>query len=261
MRFGLSGRAMARPAASGGPAGPYHDVIGGAEAAGAAPRTVLPLAEIFETIQGEATHAGTPAVFIRLQGCAVGCPWCDTKETWALDPADEVPLAVVLAKDGAAKSPRHARAEVAELAAIARGFRSRLVVITGGEPAIHDLRPLSAALLEAGKRVQLETSGTEPIRIDPRAWVTVSPKIGMPGGFTVRPDALHRADEIKMPVGRARDVERLGALLAEHAIAPEVPVWLQPLSRSAKATALCVAAATEHGWRVSIQVHAFIGVR
>ncbi len=46
--------------------------------------------EIFETIQGEATYTGTPAVFVRLQGCPVGCPWCDTKHTWDVELDKEI---------------------------------------------------------------------------------------------------------------------------------------------------------------------------
>ena len=59
---------------------------------------MLPITEIFETIQGEATWTGTPSVFVRLQGCDVGCPWCDTKYSWSLDPAKEVALSAMLSK-------------------------------------------------------------------------------------------------------------------------------------------------------------------
>jgi 7-carboxy-7-deazaguanine synthase len=125
---------------------------------------------------------------------------------------------------------------------------------------MHDLMGVTGALIAAGFAVQIETSGTQPVRVDDGTWVTVSPKIAMPGGFAVRQDAMRRADEIKMPVGRPADVERLAALLADHAPLRGA-VWLQPLSRSPRATALCVEAATERGWKVSVQVHAYIGVR
>ena len=36
--------------------------------------------ELFETIQGEGTFTGVPSIFLRLQGCPVGCSWCDTKQ-------------------------------------------------------------------------------------------------------------------------------------------------------------------------------------
>ena len=43
---------------------------------------LLPLMEEFYTIQGEGYHTGTPAYFIRVGGCDVGCHWCDVKESW-----------------------------------------------------------------------------------------------------------------------------------------------------------------------------------
>ncbi|WP_336489973.1 7-carboxy-7-deazaguanine synthase QueE [Methylobacterium nigriterrae] len=220
---------------------------------------MLPVSEVFETVQGEASWAGTPAVFVRLQGCNVGCPWCDTRHTWAIDPANVVDAAVMAAKTQDA--PTYANLEPAHLAAcILATTEARHVVITGGEPAMHDLTALSRELLNGGRSVQLETSGTAEIRIDPRAYVTLSPKIGMPGGLTVRRDAVLRDDEIKMPVGKPADAERLREPLAEYRFYGK-RVWLQPLSQSAKATALCVDAATRNGWRTSVQTHKSLGVR
>lgn len=226
----------------------------------------LPINEIFESVQGEASFTGSPAVFIRLQGCPVGCPWCDTAHTWAVDPTDVVPAAEMAAK--VSDAPTFARMTPAELVAhVEATTHARHVVITGGEPALYDLRPLSALLIKAGRSVQLETSGTSEIRIDPRAFVTVSPKVDMPGGLAVRTDALLRANEIKMPVGKPADVERLrdllGSMVGRLCACPtgSPTVWLQPLSQSPKATALCVAAATANGWRISIQTHKYLGVR
>lgn len=234
--------------------------------ASAPPPPALPVNEIFESVQGEASFTGAPAVFIRLQGCPVACPWCDTAHTWVVDPTNAVSAAEMASK--VADAPTFARMTPAELVAhVEATTRARHVVITGGEPALYDLRPLSAALIKAGRSVQLETSGTSEIRIDPRAFVTVSPKVGMPGGLKVRDDALALADEIKMPVGKPADVERLHALVDRLMAAKDprldhIPkVWLQPLSQSPKATALCVAAATANGWRISLQTHKYLGVR
>ena len=219
--------------------------------------TRLPVNEIFQSIQGEARWAGTPSVFIRLQGCAVGCPWCDTKHTWTLDPAGEISGAAMRAKE--ADAPTYARMTTAELVAIVENFQARHVVVTGGEPCDYDLRDLAQALLATGRSVQIETSGTAPIRAAQDVWVTLSPKFDMPGGLAVRDDALARADEWKIPVGKQSDVDRALALLEGKPRPSEV--WLQPLSRNAKATELCIAEATRLGFKVSVQIHAFLGLR
>lgn len=218
---------------------------------------MLPVNEIFETIQGEASYTGTPSVFLRLQGCPVGCPWCDTKHTWDTEAKDEIAIAVLLEKQ--ADAPTFARMSERELIDIVRTFQARHVVITGGEPCMYDLTLLTGQLIGLGHTVQIETSGTYPVRVHPQAWVTVSPKVGMPGGLLVLPESLKRANEIKHPVGRDRDIDNLRMVL--HDANPAALVWLQPLSQSEKATALCIDEATANGWRVSIQTHKFLGVR
>lgn len=218
----------------------------------------LPVNEIFETIQGEATWTGSPAVFVRLQGCPVGCVWCDTKHTWTVDRERLISADEMLRKKADAQT--FAEVSVTDLIAEVVKLESRHVVITGGEPALYDLRDLTDALLDLGRTVQLETSGTHEIRVHPDTWVTVSPKVGMPGTLFVREDALLRANEIKHPVGRPADIETLVALL-HSAGASSKPVWLQPLSQSDKATSLCISEAKSKGWRVSIQTHKFLGIR
>jgi 7-carboxy-7-deazaguanine synthase len=205
----------------------------------------FPVSEIFQTIQGEASFAGTASTFIRLQGCAVGCPWCDTKYSWDHHTDDWRSIAELtrIARDG----PRH-------------------VVITGGEPCEHDLSALTASLLNDEHMVQIETSGTAVIRVDPCAFVTVSPKYGMLK--PVLDAALRRADEIKVPVGKAADIERARELAARMSAFPAARmfprhprIWLQPISQSAKATAMCVRAALEHDFALSLQTHKFVGIR
>jgi 7-carboxy-7-deazaguanine synthase len=217
-----------------------------------------PVNEVFETIQGEATWTGTPSVFLRLQGCPVGCAWCDTKHTWDTLPERQVPIRVMLAKEN--DTPDHSVLTVDEIVDTVRGYMARHVVITGGEPCLYDLTPLTTALLDLGYTVQIETSGTHDIRADDRAWVTVSPKLDMPGGFDVLDAALARANEIKHPVGKGADYDKMRKRILPH-VAPGVPVWLQPLSQNRTSTALCVNFATQHGHKVSIQTHKFIGVR
>lgn len=218
---------------------------------------MLPVNEVFETVQGEAFWTGTPAVFVRLQGCDVGCPWCDTKHTWDFQ-GPQVSLAEMAAKEQDA--PSYAEAKLDDLVALVDGHASKHVVITGGEPTMHEqLGALCEALLSLGRTVQVETSGTRSLDLPAGVWVTISPKLNMPGGYEVMGQALARADELKMPVGKPADIETLQDLLANRPHPRHV--WLQPLSQSKKATQLCLAAARDHGWRVSIQTHKFIGVR
>lgn len=225
---------------------------------------ILPVNEIFETIQGEATWTGTPSVFVRMQGCDVGCPWCDTKHTWKVDPVKAVGTEAILAKTQ--DSDEYARFNPGHLAQIVcLQSKARHVVITGGEPCDYDLTDLTTALHIAGRTTQIETSGTRPVLCDARTWVTVSPKFSMPGGYAVLPQAMLRANEIKMPVGKPVDVEAVREvqrkMIDAGAWTDRFPIWLQPLSQSPKATALCVQAATEHGFRVSVQTHKFLNLR
>lgn len=222
---------------------------------------MLPINEIFDTIQGEAYWTGTPSTFVRLQGCPVGCPWCDTKHTWHVFPDTETSPALML--DKLRDSPAYALTTVDQIVA---ECRQRHVVLTGGEPCMYDLVELTTALGKAGKKVQVETSGTFEIHVDEFTWVTLSPKIDMPGGYVVLASAAERANEIKMPVGKRADVEKLQSFLLDYEVDKrpvllKPVIWLQPLSQSPKATELCIAAASEHGWRLSLQTHKFLGVR
>ncbi|MBO4221969.1 7-carboxy-7-deazaguanine synthase QueE [Bradyrhizobium neotropicale] len=212
----------------------------------------LPLNELFETIQGEGSKTGMPSTFVRLQGCEVGCPWCDTKHTWHMTEA--APLLEVLDKTGS--DARFAWVSVGQLVHLVSERRSRHVVLTGGEPCQYDLETLTAQLLDAGLSVQIETSGTEPVRAEADVFVTLSPKLNMPGGRTIVEATLERADEVKMPIGKLDDVTRLERLLSRRkSLLTQQQIWLQPLSESQKATELCRQAAAERGWRVSLQMH------
>ncbi|MDY4673117.1 MAG: radical SAM protein, partial [Desulfovibrio sp.] len=149
----------------------------------------LAVNEFFVTLQGEASFAGTPAVFVRFQGCPVACPWCDTQYAARLDGAT-LDFAAVRAKQGPGAG--YADVEPEALLAAIREAGPRHVVLTGGEPCRHDLTELTSRLVAEGFRVQIETSGTMPIRCHADVWVTLSPKPDMPGGLAVRQDAWER---------------------------------------------------------------------
>ncbi|HDZ8897501.1 7-carboxy-7-deazaguanine synthase QueE [Aeromonas dhakensis] len=219
-----------------------------------------PINEIFQTIQGEGVFTGLPAIFVRLQGCPVGCPWCDTRHTWVVDPAREVGVQAVLdcsnESDGWSKmSTEQILASFQQL-----GYQARHVVITGGEPCLYDLQDLSTALIAAGYQVQIETSGTSEIQTHERTWVTVSPKINMKGGLPVLVSALERANEIKHPVATERHVEELDALLATARLRDDVVIALQPISQKPRATQLAMATCIARNWRLSIQTHKYLDI-
>lgn len=215
--------------------------------------------EIYESIQGEGTFTGTPSVFLRLQGCDVGCMWCDTKHTWHVGPEKRrVGLADLL---DPGKDPRSwSEATEEQVKAVVESLRPNHVVLTGGEPCAQGIGRLVYLLLQCST-VQIETSGVYPVEVPSGAWVTVSPKIAQAGGLSVRHDAMQRADEIKIPVVDETDISRALQLMEYAGVSEATPVWLQPVSASDEATALCIDECLNRNWRLSIQVHKVINVR
>ncbi|WP_406663600.1 7-carboxy-7-deazaguanine synthase QueE [Gallaecimonas sp. GXIMD1310] len=216
-----------------------------------------PVNEIFETLQGEGRFSGLPAIFVRLQGCPVGCPWCDTKHTWEQRAEDQAPLGDILVKNADSSHWAYATAEAILAAFSERGFRAKLVVLTGGEPCMYDLRPLCELLHQHGYQTQVETSGTFPVKVPSDTVVTLSPKVDMKGGYAVLDEALARADDIKHPVARERDIAALDALLARCG---DKPVYLQPVSQGKRATELCINTCIARNWRLSVQLHKYLGI-
>ena len=223
--------------------------------------------EIFASIQGEGLHAGTPCVFVRFQGCPVRCPWCDTPHALPLPQANAVGLddnAFLAGNAHATVTPEALWAHI-----VRRWPQQRHLVLTGGEPCVQDANALAQLCAcvrrseqEHGQawRIHVETSGTGNMDWLPNdAWVTLSPK---PHNQHMHPGALRRANEIKMVVAGPDDIAWLDSLLAScpgHA-----PVCLQPRSLDAVATELCVQtvmARAHCGWRLSVQLHKYLGVR
>ena len=219
-----------------------------------------PVNELFQSIQGEGYFTGVPAIFIRLQGCPVACPWCDTRHTWVVDPNHEVAAGQVVNRSNQSASWASMTSADLLLSISRLGYQARHIVLTGGEPCLYDLRELSRALLEQGFRVQIETSGTHEILADNSCWVTVSPKVGMKGGYVVLDSALARANEIKHPVGRVRDIEALDELLATLTDDKPRVIALQPISQKDDATRLCIETCIARTWRLSMQTHKYLNI-
>ncbi|QTL39389.1 7-carboxy-7-deazaguanine synthase QueE [Xenorhabdus budapestensis] len=221
---------------------------------------IYPINEMFQTLQGEGVFTGVPSVFIRLQGCPVGCSWCDTKHTWEKEADKQQPMENILVKSqdsdiwGVA-TPR----QIINLF-IRQGYTARHVVITGGEPCLYDLRSLTETLEREGYQCQIETSGTHAIYCSDKTWVTVSPKVKMRGGYKVLPDAMKRANEIKHPVGRERDIEVLDELLDMLNEGNAPIIALQPISQKEEATRLCIETCIARNWRFSMQTHKYLNI-
>ncbi|NIF23260.1 7-carboxy-7-deazaguanine synthase QueE [Candidatus Pantoea multigeneris] len=219
-----------------------------------------PINEMFQTLQGEGLYTGVPAIFIRLQGCPVGCSWCDTKHTWDKLADRETSLGDIVIKTQESDAWGNADEAMLRKVIADKGWTARHVVITGGEPCIYDLRPLTEALEAAGFGCQIETSGTHEVRCSEKTWVTVSPKVNMRGGYDVLHQALVRADEVKHPVARQRDVDALDGLLATLSDVKPRIIALQPISQKADATELCIDTCIARNWRLSLQTHKYLNI-
>lgn len=172
----------------------------------------LPIYETFYAFQGEGTHIGRAAFFIRTIGCPVQCSWCDSPGTWH---KDHLPEKIV-------------RIPVNELAQMARVCGAPFAVITGGEPAVFDLTPLTQALHAEGLQTHIETCGAYTLRGD-FDWITVSPKWNMPP----LAENIQRANEIKIIVENESGINEwwneIGGYCTPNAMRDSVPdIWLQP---------------------------------
>ena len=215
--------------------------------------------DIYPAIQGEGVNTGIPMILIRLQGCGVQCPWCDTKETWEASPENRVPFPDFQKQAGAWSLA--SETELVEYAA-SHFHGPRWALVTGGEPSIQNLAPLAQAFKRAGYKTAIETSGTATGHLAADFdWVCVSPKFDMPGGKTIWPVCLETAHEIKHVVTGPRDIERLDIALGQTAPGKDAIISLQPASLNKQSTRLCVETVIQRGWRLSAQLHKLIDQR
>jgi 7-carboxy-7-deazaguanine synthase len=197
--------------------------------------TFYPVMEHFYTIQGEGFHQGKAAYFIRLAGCDVGCIWCDVKDSWEKDKHPLISIDVLLGE--------------------LLKTKSRIVVITGGEPLMHNLTPLTDVLHENGYQVHIETSGAYPLsgKID---WICLSPK-----KFKAPlPRLVPLAHELKVVIFNKSDLdwaEKYAAL-----VSPSCMLYLQPeWEKSTVVTPLIIDFIKQNPrWEFSLQMHKFIHV-
>ena len=172
----------------------------------------LRLTEIFYSLQGEASRAGLPTVFVRLTGCPLRCTWCDT--TYSFTGGEPASIESVLAEVGK--------------------YPARQICVTGGEPLSQkECLPLLTALCDAGYDVSLETSGALDVAdVDPRVSRIMDLKAPDSGesakNLWSNLEALKQGDEIKIVIASRGDYEWARQVLRERQINRLCPVLLSP---------------------------------
>lgn len=202
---------------------------------------VLPVMESFYTLQGEGFHQGRAAYFIRLGGCDVGCVWCDVKDSW-----------------DAAKHPKYSVDEI--VAKLKEETNTQnpnrpIVVITGGEPLMHNLDALTKAIHAAGYQTNIETSGSSPLSGE-WDWICLSPK-----KFKAPlPEVVPHASELKVVIFNKSDFDWAETYAAQ--VSPNCKLYLQPeWDKAAQVTPLIIDYIKANPqWELSLQVHKYINV-
>jgi 7-carboxy-7-deazaguanine synthase len=195
----------------------------------------LPLVEEFYSIQGEGFHSGKAAYFIRVGGCDIACHWCDSKLSW--------------------NAKLHPLVSIEEIVAKVLDTPAQSVVVTGGEPAIYNLEPLSNLLREKKINNFLETSGAYPLS-GKWDWICVSPKKNREP-LTAN---LILADELKVVIFDDSDFEFANKW--KSTVSKKCKLLLQPeFSQFEKMTPKMVDFVKNNPeWNISLQSHKYLDI-
>ena len=191
--------------------------------------------EMFYSLQGEGFHQGRAAFFIRLAGCDVGCVWCDVKESW--------------------DASKHPTLSIEEIVAAAKAHPGRLAIVTGGEPLLYHLDPLTTALKAAGFETNIETSGSSPMS-GHWDWVCLSPK-----KFKAPlEENITLASELKVVVFNKHDFDWAETYAKQ--VSSSCKLYLQPeWDKAAQITPLVIDYIKANPeWELSAQLHKYIQV-
>ena len=199
-------------------------------------RGLLPIVEIFYSLQGEGSRTGQATVFVRVAGCSLACSFCDTDFRVRREMS------------------------VAEIVAEVRGYNCPWVCLTGGEPTLYtEVGALCHALHDAGCYLQVETNGMFP-RPDWRLdHITVSPKESE--GGTLHSWYFENAAEFKYVIDDASDLERALANPCAGKMGSPL-LFLQPNALNPAAVQLCINAVQAHPsrLRLSLQTHKLLNI-
>ncbi len=195
---------------------------------------LLPVMEQFYTIQGEGFFTGTPAYFIRVGGCDVGCHWCDVKESWLPELHPATPISTLV---------NHAKKY------------SDTVVITGGEPLMWNMNPLTEALQKENKKVHIETSGAY-LLTGTWNWICLSPKKNK----LPIPEIYQKANELKIIIYNKDDFKFAEKQAVK--VNKNCKLYLQPeWSKSEKMIPFIVDYVMQHPkWNISLQTHKYLNI-
>lgn len=215
---------------------------------------------IFHTIQGEGPFNGSPSVFVRLMGCNLQCPACDTEYSTG----QQIDVTEILATIGQCFGIK------------ALPNRRPLVVITGGEPFRQNLAILVDLLLSAGFAVQIETNGTLFVDLgwafaSPYLTIVCSPKAGR---INKDLDRHIKAFKYVLHADSVDPDDGLPILALDHTAAPRVArphpnfagdIFIQPIDvqdpvDNARHLKAAVDSSLAHGYRLCLQMHKIIGV-
>lgn len=196
----------------------------------------LPLVDEFYTIQGEGFHTGKAAYFIRLGGCDIGCRWCDSKITW--------------------KAVVHGVRSIEAIVEKVLDTPAKSVVVTGGEPTLYNLNPLTELLKKYNVKTFLETSGAYKISGN-WDWVCLSPKTNK----SPLPTSLLRADELKVIVYNFDADIEWGEMQAKN-VTEKCKLYLQPEWSRFKQNKEQIVDYVKNNskWQLSLQTHKFVGI-
>jgi len=195
----------------------------------------LPIMEDFFTIQGEGFFAGTPAYFIRIGGCDVGCHWCDVKESWDFN--------------------AHKLVSIGNVINNLKQFDVNTVVITGGEPLIYNLDQLCNELKKSDYQLHLETSGAYSLS-GKWNWICLSPKKNQPPIEEI----VKKADELKVIIHNNDDFK--WAEKYAQQVSKDCRLYLQPewSKKEQMMQKIVVYTQSNPKWTVSLQIHKYMGI-
>jgi 7-carboxy-7-deazaguanine synthase len=195
----------------------------------------LPIVEEFYTLQGEGHFSGNAAYFIRLGGCDVGCPWCDTKVSW--------------------EAFRHPLKRIDEIVKNAAACPASFAVITGGEPLMHNLDDLCSSLKNARIRTSLETSGAYSLS-GIWDWICLSPKTFKPP----IPEIYAQANELKIVISEERDFK--WAIENAQYVKESCELYLQPEWNAFRSISPVIVEFVKQNpkWKISLQAHKFMRI-